>query len=281
MRHTSPLLAVILLALATPAAANVSADEIIPNLTGDWSRIGQLVETYEAIPGYSGAGPMLVDPKHPHVDGEGPPQWVAALNNPILKPDTYNRLKAITDLEISGVGHLKDEGMCQPSGVPMLLNRRGAAVQILQMKDRVVILNARDQQIRTIYLDVPHSDHLQPSWYGESIGHYENGDTLVVDTIGQNDKTQIDRFGTSHSAQLHVVERYRVSPDGKGLEVQFTVEDPIAFTVPWSARVRFRPSQQAWDEEVCAENNIFIGEVSIAGQVTKTVPIPTALHPDF
>src|SRR5579872_5515281 len=281
MAYTSPLLALAFLALANPAAANGSADETIPGLTGGWSRIGQLVETYEQIPGYGGAGPMLVDPKHPHFDGEGPPQWVAALDNPILKPDTFARLKTITELEIGGVGHLKDEGMCRPSGVPMLLNRRGAAVQILQMKDRVVILNARDQQIRTVYLDVPHSEHLTPSWYGESVGHYENGDTLVVDTIGQNDQTQIDRFGTPHSGQLHVVERYRLAPDHKNLEVQFTVEDPVAFTVPWSGRVRFQPSRQPWDEEVCAENNIFIGEVSIAGKVTKTVPIPTATRPDF
>jgi hypothetical protein len=63
--------------------------------------------------------------------------------------------------------------------------------------------------------------------------------------------------------------------------VEFTVEDPLAFTVPRSGRVRFRPSQQPRDEEVCAENNILMGEVSIAGHVTKTVPIPTALHPDF
>jgi hypothetical protein len=134
-----------------------------PNLAGGWSRIGQLVETYEQSPGCGGAGPLLVDPKHPHVDGDGPPQWVAAMDNPILRPDNFRKLKTSTDLEI--------EGMCPPSGVPMLLNRRGGAVQILQMEDRVVMLNAGDQQIRTVYLDVPYSDHLQPIWYGESVGH--------------------------------------------------------------------------------------------------------------
>ncbi len=278
MHRRSVLLAACAVALSLPASADPA--EIIPNLSGGWSRIGKLVETYETIPGFAGAGPMLVDPKHPHVDGSGPPQWVASLDNPILKPQTLAKLRITTDEEIEGVGHLKDEGMCLPSGVPMLLNRRGAAVQILQTRDRVLILNARDQQVRTIYLDVPHSQHLKNTWYGESIGHYE-GDTLVVDTVGQNDRTQIDRFGTTHSDQLHVVERFRVSPDGKNLEVQFTVEDPVAFTTPWSGRVRFAASRQQWDEEVCAENNVFVGEVSIAGHVTRTVPIPTALTPDF
>jgi hypothetical protein len=281
MLRYSLMLSLSLAAAAATASADPQARGAVPNLSGGWGRIGDLVETYEKIPGSAAAGPMLVDPKHPHVDGVGQPWWVASLDNPILKPDTLARLRVITEAEIEGIGHLKDEGMCLPSGVPMILNRRGAAVQILQAKDRVLILNARDQQTRTIYLDVPHSANPRPSWYGESVGHYEGGDTLVVDTIAQNDRTQIDRFGTTHSAQLHVMERYRISPDRKLLDVQFTVEDPVAFTTPWSARVRFAPSRQQWDEEVCAENNRFVGEVTIAGRITRDVPIPTALTPDF
>src|SRR5437763_5538305 len=275
-----PLMITLLVAVVAAAASADAQTLTIPNLSGGWTRIGDLVETYEKIPGFAGAGPLLVDPKHPHVDGVGQPWWVASLDNPILKPETLARLRVITEAEIEGTGHLKDEGLCLPSGVPMILNRRGAAVQILQSKDRVLILNARDQQVRTVYLDVPHSNNPRPSWYGESVGHYEGGDTLVVDTIGQNDRTQIDRFGTTHSAQLHVMERYRISPDRR-LEVQFTVEDPVAFTTPWSARVRFAASRQPWDEEVCAENNRFVGEVTIGGRITRSVPLPTASLPDF
>ena len=278
LRH--PLILSLSFAAVVAAPSGAQTAGTVPNLSGGWSRVGELVETYEKIPGFTGAGPMLVDPKHPHVDGVGQPWWVASLDNPILRPETLARLRVITEAEIEGTGHLKDEGLCLPSGVPMILNRRGAAVQILQSKDRVLILNARDQQVRTVYLDVPHSNNPRPSWYGESVGHYEGGDTLVVDTIGQNDRTQIDRFGTTHSAQLHVMERYRISPDGR-LEVQFTVEDPVAFTTPWSARVRFAASRQPWDEEVCAENNRFVGEVTIAGRITRDVPIPTAARPDF
>ena len=103
----------------------------------------------------------------------------------------------------------------------------------------------------------------------------------MVDTIGQNDKTQVDRFGTPHSDRIHVVERYRLSPDRRTMEVQFTVDDTGAFTMPWSARARFAASSAAWDEEVCAENNRFIGSVSVDGKVTNAVSIPTADRPDF
>jgi hypothetical protein len=58
-----------------------------------------------------------------------------------------------------------------------------------------------DQQVRHIYMDVPHSANPRPSWYGESVGHWE-GDTLVVDTIGQNTKTFIDNYRTPHTRKL-------------------------------------------------------------------------------
>src|SRR5215471_21394991 len=180
--------------IAWPAVAASDSAEKIPDLSGGWARTGNLVETFEAIPGNAGAGPMLVDPKHPHIEGGTGDQvmWVSELSNPILKPETRARLKTIPDLEVGGISHLKDEGVCLPSGVPMLLNRRGAAVRILQTPTQVVVLNARDSQVRFVYLNVPHSKTPKASWYGESVGHYENGDTLVVDTIGQNDKTQTD-----------------------------------------------------------------------------------------
>jgi hypothetical protein len=284
MRKSALLLGIVLGAVAWPALANPEAagDQNIPDFSGGWSRIGNLVETFETIPGNSGAGPMLVDPKYPHAEGgDGSLQWVSSLDNPILKPETRAKLRAITEAEINGIPHIKDEGMCQPSGVPMLLNRRGSALEMLQTPTQVTIINARDEQVRFIYLNVPHSKNPGHTWYGESIGHYEGGDTLVVDTIGQNDKTQIDRFGTPHSSEIHVIERYRLSPDHKGLEVQFTVDDPGAFTMPWSGRARFARRRANWEEEVCAENNRFIGKVTVGGKITTNVPTPAAGKPDF
>ena len=108
--------------------------------------------------------------------------------------------------------------------------------------------------IRDSYLDVPHSANTKPSWYGESVGHYE-GDTLVVDTIGQNDKTFVDIYRTPHTAKLHVVERWRMVDGGQMMEAVFTVEDPGAFYEPWTAMRRYRRVKQEPDEAICAENN--------------------------
>jgi hypothetical protein len=265
------------------ASAQGDSSEKIPDFSVGWARIGDMVETFEPIPGHTGGGPVTIDPRYPRVQGGVGDElrWVADLNNPIFKPETLARIRAIAEAEIKGIPHIKDEGMCKPSGVPMLINRRGGSIQFLQTPTQVTILNARDQQMRRIYLNVPHTQNPKKSWYGESVGHYENGDTLVVDTIAQNDKTQIDRFGTPHSDQIHVIERYKISPDGRNMEVQFTVNDPGAFTMPWSARARFVRRAGEWDEQVCAENNRFVGTVTVDGKITTDVPIPTDDTPDF
>jgi hypothetical protein len=75
----------------------------------------------------------------------------------------------------------------------------------------VVLVWQEDHMVRHIYLTDKHSPNVKPSWFGESIGHYENGDTLVVDTIGLNTKTFVDSYQTPHTEQLHVVERYRMN----------------------------------------------------------------------
>ena len=286
MSKSALLLGVFVASLTWPelAISQTSDSAKIPDFSGGWARIGGLVETFEAISGFEGAGPILEDPLHPHAQGGVGQslQWIPDLDNPILKLETATKLQAIRDAELRGIPHVKDEGMCMPSGVPMLLNRRGGGpIQILQTPTQITVLNGRDHQVRYIHLDVPHSEDPGHSWYGESVGHYEGSDTLVVDTIGQNDKTQIDRFGTSHSDQIHVVERYRVSLDGQSLEVQFTVEDLGAFTMPWSGRARFRSRDGEWDEQICAENNRHIGVVTVWGQITTDVPTASDDTPDF
>ena len=106
-----------------------------------------------------------------------------------------------------------------------------------------------------IYLDVPHSANVKPSWYGESVGRYE-GDTLVVDTIGVTTKAFIDNFRTPHSDRLHVVERFRTIEGGKTLQVKLHVEDPGAFTTPWSAMQIYRRVEIGpMAESTCAEGN--------------------------
>jgi hypothetical protein len=123
---------------------------------------------------------------------------------------------------------------------------------------------------------VPGQQYDRPPYYGESVGHYE-GDTLVVDTIGLNDKTWTDRFATPHTEKLHVVERYRLIDGAKTLEVFFTVEDPGAFTTIWSAITRYpRVNVERIEEEACAENNVGYG---ITVPVADIDPISgAALH---
>ena len=102
-------------------------------------------------------------------------------------------------------------------------------------------------------MNAKHPGKFEPTFMGHSVGHWE-GDTLVVDTIGMIKQTQIDEAGTLHSDQLHVVERIRKVQDT--LEVLFTIEDPKAFTKPWTAvRIwKWRPDIR-FIEYICEENN--------------------------
>jgi hypothetical protein len=157
---------------------------------------------------------------------------------------------------------------CMMAGVPGFMAFGGASpYYFIQTPKQVWIVYAGDQQVRRV---VPHSAHPKPSWYGESVGHYD-GDTLVVDTIGMNSKTVVDPYRTPHSDKLHVVERWRMVDNGQAMEVSFTAEDPDAFNEPWSGTRRFRRVQQEYTEEVCAENNQHLFDYHI----------PTAHRPDF
>ena len=109
-------------------------------------------------------------------------------------------------------------------------------------------------EIRQIYLDVAHSADPKPSWLGESVGHYE-GDTLVVDTAGLGKQTFVDAYRTPHSDKLHVVERWKLTQEGKGLEVTVTVDDPETYYQPWKGVLRYRRIPGAAMEVICAENN--------------------------
>jgi hypothetical protein len=121
-------------------------------------------------------------------------------------------------------------------------------------------------------MNVSHSKTVKPSWYGESVGHYE-GDTLVVDTIGVDSKnTWVDNFRTPHSDQLHTIERFRVVDGGKTLQVDVRVEDPGAYTTAWNAVQRYDRADQEFGEYVCAENNTNVGDLD---------PMPEAKTPDF
>ncbi|HLK49302.1 MAG TPA: carboxypeptidase-like regulatory domain-containing protein [Bryobacteraceae bacterium] len=126
--------------------------------------------------------------------------------------------------------------------------------EILQTPRRLVMLFEDDiPSHRTVYLDGRgHPKDPNPSWMGHSIGRWE-GDTLVVDTIGFNDKTWLDSQGHGHSEMLHVIERLR-RPDLGHLEIEYTIVDAGAYRAPWIIkRVADLDVNDEIGEYVCTE----------------------------
>ena len=211
----------------------------------------------------SGPGPIVQDPKVPHVSneefrrtGRQPTIAVGDPNSAILQPWAKEALRKHNEQVLSGKGGLSRQASCWPVGVPAFDLHGVHPLFVVQSPKEVLMIWQGDHQVRHIYLTDKHSAQPKPSWFGESIGHYE-GDTLVVDTIGFNTKTFVDGFQTPHSEKLHVVERFRMSQDGKFMEINVHVEDPGAYTTPWDARQRWRRVEPG-----VAENNIPITELS-------------------
>jgi hypothetical protein len=158
---------------------------------------------------------------------------------------------------------------CVPSGVPDFISG-GGPYYFVQTPNEVLMFEQGDNYVRRVHLNVPHSANLKPSWYGESVGHYE-GDTLVIDTIGLNTKTFVDRYRAPHSEKLHVVERWRLVDDGKQIEVHVAVDDPETYHQPWQGVRRFNRVERPYAENICREGNFILFDYGI----------PIAEKPDF
>jgi hypothetical protein len=225
----------------------------------------------------SAPGPVMVDPRFPFIQtGVGQQtDRIADLTNPILQPWVVEKLRETNDTVHAGKVPFVARERCWPGGVPgfsvyaLLLPTR-----FLQTPMAIIIVNDLYAQIRHVYMNVPHTKDLKPSWYGESVGHWE-GDELVIDTIGFNDRTFVDNFGTPHTDQLHVVERFKLIEGGNTLQATVTVEDPGAFNMPWTAIQRWRRgANEPWVERPCEESNAgYFGY--------DVVPIPQDDTPDF
>jgi hypothetical protein len=260
-----------------PAAGAETAEHpnFAPNDLTGW----QLLDD-EFIPPPSGPGPVVSDPAHPYVSfyrfprNPKPTFRVADLSNPILQPWARERLRKVNERSLSGQVVAIPKERCWPVGVPAFLLLPATPVYFLQTPKQVSMIWMQNHQVRRVYLAVPHSANVTPSWYGESVGHYE-GDALVVDTIGISDKSYVDNYQTPHTDQLHVVERFHLIDDGKTLEVNVHVEDPGAFTMPWNAIQRYRRTNSGpLSEVVCAENNDDHFQHGLE-------PMPEADKPDF
>jgi hypothetical protein len=224
--------------------------------------------------------------------------------NPILKRQAAEKVREAGAISRTGVNFPTPSNSCTPWSPPYAW--RALQMQILQGKDQVILLYVGDQQIRHVRLNQPHPKNVVPSWGGDSVGHYE-GDTLVIDTVGVKvgPLSMIDNYGTPYSTALHLVERIRlidgdmanaaaeqaerdsgrvdvemggasIDPGykGKGLQIQFRVEDAGMFTRPWSAAVTLRRAVGPWEERVCADSRFNY----ITG---KPFPLPQDATADF
>jgi hypothetical protein len=251
--------------------------------------VGWIAYGPEFIPLSSGMRPVSSDPKHPFVPNaieilSGQPDAknvsenstfaVSDLSNPILQPWVREQMRELNERVLAGMPLFSKHASCWPMGVPAFLLYPVAPVYFIQTPREVLMTVQSDHITRHVYLNVPHSAHVKPSWFGESVGHYE-GDTLVVDTIGMNDRTYIDEYRTPHTNRLHVIERFHLIEGGRTLEVNLHVEDPGAFTTPWDASQRYRRVEPgSMVEATCAENNAnYFGY--------QVEPMPQANKPDF
>jgi hypothetical protein len=270
-RSITELLAAGLLAGILGEVANAETPRergVVPDFSSDLAGWVANEQDFVAVP--DRPGPVVSDAAHPYINnllarriGAQPTFRVADLTNPNIKPWAREIMKRENERVLAGGIGYTPRSSCMPAGVPaFMLFPVVEPIFFVQSPKVVLMIFAGDAQIRHIYLDVPHSAHPKPSWYGESVGHYD-GDTLVIDTIGFNDKTYVDNFRTPHSANLHVVERWKLADD-KTMRVTFTVDDPDTFNEPWTATYSFhRIERPLFDEEVCAENNTLLFDYHI------------------
>ena len=143
---------------------------------------------------------------------------------------------------------------CLPSGIPEKLNIPDG-LKVVQTPDLVVFLYESRTIYRQVFLDGrPLPKNAQPTWMGYSVGRWE-GDTLVVETIGQNGKTWLDMRGLPATEQIKVTERYSRPNIGR-INIDVTIDDPKAYTKPWSVKLAWRlvPDTDLI-ESICEENN--------------------------
>jgi hypothetical protein len=162
------------------------------------------------------------------VDGKQPPMKPEAL-------ETYKRNR----VAMKKLKPKEDMSRCVPPGVPRALFAP-FPVMVLQTPRKITFVHEYQHLLRHIYMDEPLPDpaDIDPTYMGESVGRWD-GNTLVVETIGFNDKTVLDREGVPHSKAMKVTERWSLIDGGKRMENLITIDDPETFTQPWTTRLVF------------------------------------------
>ena len=297
---STPVWAQAILPAAQPAGSDTRSAMSIPDFSGIWAH--PYLTGFE--PPASGAGPVRNKSRRP--DGVANfNRLVGDYSNPILQPWAAEIVKKHGEISLAGQGYPTPSNQCWPGGVPYVF--WDFLLQIFQQPDHILMIYRQGHELRHVRLNEPHPMPITPSWYGDSVGHYE-ADTLTIDTVGikVGPFAMVDMYGTPHSPALHVVERYRLldyddakdalernakensyiaataatgvvevdtNHRGKMLQLHFTVEDPGVFTMPWTGTITYRPNLGPWTEVICAEN--------IQWYSGKDSAVPQADKPDF
>ncbi len=288
------VLFLVALAVAASAGGGTDGAPSVPNFSGAWAHTS--ITGFEPL----ASGPTSIVNLSRRGSTSNNRQLVGDYRNPILKPETAEIVKKHGEISLAGVGYPTPRNQCWPGGVPFVFTT--TAIEMLQQPSEITILYYEDHEVRHVRMNQTHPATITPSWYGDSVGHFE-GDTLVIDTVGIKigPYAMIDWYGTPHTPDLHVVERYRlidyerakeglerdakenfqvqqntIDPNyrGKHLQLEFTVEDKGVFTTPWTATMTYRPQVTEWEESICAENPHKYG-------TERDAQLPTAAKPDF
>jgi len=214
-----------------------------PDFTGVWQGGSNRVGTWEE----ANTGPG--------VGGAPAPQAGRGGQAPARNPPPYQPWAAAKVLEFFNRRGIDDpEARCAAPGVPRITTIGLFPMQIVQTPQAIVMLYEVFHVFRIIPINAKHPDDLEPSYMGDSVGRWE-GDTLVVDVTGFNDKTWLGPVGSFHSEELHVVERY-TRVDYNTINYDVTMEDPKVFTKPWNTHstIMLRNGTRLREYE-CSENN--------------------------
>ncbi|HMA71033.1 MAG TPA: hypothetical protein VKP67_06030 [Xanthobacteraceae bacterium] len=277
---------------AKPAESTADGGTVVPDLSRVWA--------HPALPWFeppaSGPGPITNLSRWPEQRPAGLAgsaalpaskvgisnydQLVGDYKNPILKPWAAAVVKKFGEISLAGITYPNASNQCWPRPGPFVL--KNSQMQMIQQPDKITMIYNENHEVRRVRLNEPHRAPVTPSWYGDSVGHYE-GDTLVIDTVGvKTDRkyAMIDLFGTPYTDKLHVVERYRLRDyddvkdavdrnvkenwlmqgdifsqhRGRFLQLHLTIEDDGVFTTPWTATLTYVPGPVQMAEQVCAEN---------------------------
>ncbi len=234
----------------TPAKSAVPrAADGKPDLTGVWQGGSTRRGSWEEANSGNGVGGTGKDlnapatlPSNSRPPGREPPPYQPWAAKKVL--ESYNN-RAVDD----------PTAFCLPPGIPRTTLIGLFPMQIIQTPQRIVMLYEYMNVYRVIPLSAKHPDDMESSYMGDSVGHWE-GDTLVVDVTGFNDKTWLVGTGTFHTEALHVTERYtRVDKDQINYDV--VMEDPNVLTKPWPfhSTLMLREGTRL-REYPCAENNL-------------------------